>query len=102
MPFVLPISGLRQTIEGIEKQLAYYGDVRVMLRGATTARCAVSFEVAAPGYGADTVAEFMYRERYHRTAEGWLREAYLYEYRAFGSRAAHHQHGGWGIHQHCR
>ena len=101
MPFLLPIGGFRQTVDEIEKQLAYYGDVRSNVQGATTARCSVSFEVSAPGYGAETVAEFVYRERYRRAAGGWLREHYVYEYRAFRSRTAHHQHGAWGVHRHC-
>jgi hypothetical protein len=103
VPFVRQPGTFAQTLDEIAKRLANHGDVDAKDDGSATRRRRVSFLVAAPGYGAPTVAIFEYRERYRRMAEGWLREAYAFEYRPVTprSRRAHHQHGTWGIHQHC-
>ncbi len=67
------------------------------------ARVRLSFVVDAPGYGLPKEAELEFVEWYHRTAQGWLRERYVFEYRPVGSRRAHHfgQPGLEAAHQHC-
>jgi hypothetical protein len=102
MPFLRPAATLAQTLDEITKQLAKYGTVDASDDEGTRQRN-VAFVVAVPGYGVPTTATFEYRERYKRSAQGWLRDAYVFEYRTAAprSRRAHHQHSTWGIHQHC-
>ncbi|HUG06937.1 MAG TPA: hypothetical protein VMQ78_10360 [Candidatus Limnocylindria bacterium] len=82
--------------------MAKYGSVDASDDGGKRQRN-VAFVVDVPGYGFPTAATLEYRERYKRSAQGWLRDAYAFEYRTAEppSRRAHHQHVGWGIHQHC-
>ena len=103
MPFVRPARTFAQTLDEIAKRLARYGDVEAADEGTGIRRRDLSFVVTAPGYGMPLVATFEFRERYRRMAAGWLREAYVFEYRPLSpkSRRAHHEHGTWGIHQHC-
>jgi len=102
MPFLHAAATFTQTLDEITKQLAKYGDVEVSDDEGKRRRN-VGFRVDVPGYGLPTVLILDYRERYKRSAEGWLRDSYAFEYRtpAPRSRRAHHQHVGWGIHQHC-
>lgn len=102
MPFLRTAATFTQAFDETIKQLAKYGDVAASDDGGRRQRV-VAFVVDVPGYGAPSAATLEYRERYQRRAEGWLRDGYAFEYRTAGplSRRAHHQHVGWGIHQHC-
>jgi hypothetical protein len=102
MPFLRPAATFTQALDEIAKQLSKYGAVDASDDGGTRQR-SVAFVVDVPGYGAPTAAILEFRERYKRNAQGWLRDSYVFEYRtpAPRSRRAHHQHVGWGIHQHC-
>jgi len=93
----------QQGFEEIEKRLARFGRVESKDEGGATARRHVSFLLSIPGYQDLTEAIIEYHERYRRSREGWIRDAYLFEYRPQRprSRKAHHQHGAWGVHQHC-
>jgi len=102
MPFLRPAATFTQALEEITNQLAKYGSVDASDDGGRRRRN-VAFVVDVPGYGIRTVATLEYRERYKRSAQGWLRDRYVFEYRTPSprSRRAHHEHVGWGIHQHC-
>ncbi|MGH2490539.1 MAG: hypothetical protein ACRDF9_03440 [Candidatus Limnocylindria bacterium] len=102
MPFQQPTATFTQAFDEVTKQLAKYGSVDASDDGGKRQRN-VAFVVAVPGYGIPTVATLEYRERYKRSVQGWLRDSYIFEYRTASprSRRAHHQHVGWGIHQHC-
>jgi hypothetical protein len=102
MPFLRPTTTLAQTLDEITKQLAKYGSVDASDDEGTRQRN-VAFVVDVPGYGVPTVATFEYRERFKRSAQGWLRDAYVFEYRTAAprTRRAHHEHAPEGIHQHC-
>jgi hypothetical protein len=102
MPFLRTAATFTQALDEIEKQLAKYGSVEAS-DDEGTARRSVAFVVHVPGYGVPTAATLEYRERYKRSAQGWLRDGYAFEYRTAAprSRRAHHEHVGWGIHQHC-
>ncbi|MEP6694110.1 MAG: hypothetical protein ABJB39_05660 [Chloroflexota bacterium] len=91
-----------QALDEITKQLGKYGEVEVSDDEGRRRRN-IGFLLKVPGYGLPTAALLDYRERYKRSAQGWLRDSYVFEYRtpAPRSRRAHHQHVGWGIHQHC-
>ena len=102
MPFLRPSATFTHAFDEISKQLAKYGSVDASDDEGKRQRN-VAFVVDVPGYGVPTAATLEYRERYMRSAQGWLRDAYVFEYRiaAPRSRRAHHQHVGWGSHQHC-
>lgn len=102
MPFLRPAATFTQELDEIEKQLRKYGSVDASDDEGKRKRN-VAFVVDVPGYGLPRVATLEYRERYKRSAQGWFRDAYAFEYRtsARRSRRAHHQHTAWGIHQHC-
>jgi hypothetical protein len=91
-----------QALDEITEQLSKYGEVEVSDDQGKRRRN-IGFLVDVPGYGLPTSAMLDYRERYKRSAQGWLRDSYALEYRTSAprSRRAHHQHVGWGIHQHC-
>lgn len=93
----------QQGFEEIEKRLARFGTVESKDEGGATPRRHVSFLLSVPGYQQPTEAVLEYHERYRRSREGWIRDAYFFEYRPQRprSRKAHHQHGAWGVHQHC-
>jgi hypothetical protein len=101
---VVASGAFRQRVEAIEKMVASVGEPEALDTGGSGPRRSISFTVVAPGHGLPREATFEYRERYRRIAEGWLREAYLYEYRPASSpsRRAHHEHRPYGVHQHCR
>lgn len=100
---LVAFAAFQRRFEEIEKMLASVGEAETRDSGADRASRSVSFTVNAPGYGLPREATFEYRERYRRTDEGWLREAYEYEYRPQPppSRRAHHDHRPYGVHQHC-
>jgi hypothetical protein len=102
VPFLRPAATFAQTFDEITKQLAKYGAVDASDDEGTRQRN-VTFVVDVPGYGVPSTATFEYQERYKRSVQGWLRDAYVFEYRiaAPRSRRAHHHHTSWGIHQHC-
>lgn len=102
MPFLRTAATFTQAFDEVNKQLAKYGEVDASDDEGRRQRI-IAFVVSVPGYGAPTAATLEYRERYQRRAEGWLRDGYAFEYRTAAprSRRAHHQHVGWGIHQHC-
>jgi hypothetical protein len=101
VPYLLPLTGLAQQLDETEKLLSQLGTVGAELDEGPNMR--VSFKVDAPGYGLPTEAIFEFREWYQRTAQGWLRQRYAYEYRPGSGRKAHHM-GHPGLrraHQHC-
>jgi len=102
MPLLRPAATFAQDFDEIIKRLAKYGEVYASDETGQ-ARRSINFLVEVPGYGLPTAATLDYREEFKRSAQGWLRYAYIYEYRTAAprSRRAHHQHGAWGIHQHC-
>lgn len=102
MPFLRRAGTFAQAFDEIIKQLAKYGEVDAS-DDTGKRRRSVSFLVEVPGYGLPTAVTLDYREEFKRSAQGWLRDAYVFEYRTTAprSRRAHHQHVGWGIHQHC-
>ncbi len=102
MPFLQAAATFAEALDEITTQLGKYGEVEVSDDEGKRQRN-ISFFVSVPGYGLPTAARLDYRERYKRSAQGWLRDAYAFEYRTSApkSRRAHHQHVGWGIHQHC-
>jgi len=102
MPFLRTAATFTQAFDEITEQLAKYGSVDASDDGGTRQRN-MAFVVDVPGYGVPSAATLEYRERYKRSAQGWLRDSYVFEYRTAAprSRQAHHQHVGWGIHQHC-
>ncbi len=100
---LVPFGHFRQRVDAIEKLLGPLGDVAVEELAADGART-LKFVLMSPGHDLPTRAVFEYRERYERTGGGWLRDRYFYEYRPrpSPSRRAHHDHGPYGVHQHCR
>lgn len=99
MPILVPASGFAQGLDEIESRLLPFGSITVTDDGDASRR--VRFLVDAPGFGLPTVAVFEFVEWFDRTAQGWLRVRYKFEYRPAASRKAHHHHGSWGFHQHC-
>jgi hypothetical protein len=102
VPFLQTAATFAQALDEITKQLGKYGEVEAS-DDLGKRRRNIGFLVSVPGYGSPTAAVLDYRERYKRSAEGWVRDSYAFEYRTSSprSRRAHHQHIGWGIHQHC-
>lgn len=99
MPYLIPASGFGQAVDEVERRLRVFGDVTIADEGDAARR--VRFLIDAPGWGLPPAATFEFVEWFDRTAQGWLRVRYKFEYRPTSSRRAHHQHGREGFHQHC-
>lgn len=100
MPYFVPLAAFEQQLDEYARFLSQFGNVAASQDGRTDVR--VRFLVEAPGYGLPELAGFEYVEWYHRTAQGWRRERYKFEYRPLDSRRAHHMAiGPAAPHQHC-
>ena len=71
MPFLQAAATFAQALDEITKQLGKYGEVEVSDDEGKRQRN-ISFFVSVPGYGLPTAARLDYRERYKRSAQGWL------------------------------
>ncbi|MEK7862013.1 MAG: hypothetical protein AAB295_01975 [Chloroflexota bacterium] len=100
MAYLVPLAAFDQQLHEHARLLAQFGNVEASHEGRVDVR--TRFLVAAPGYGLPKQADFEFVEWYRRTAQGWLRLRYRFEYRPVNSRRAHHMAVGPAVpHQHC-
>lgn len=100
MPYLVPLAAFDQQLQEHARFLAQFGNVDAHYDGRVDVR--IRFLVEAPGHGLPKRADIEFVEWYRRTAQGWLRMRYKFEYRPADSRRAHHMAVGPAApHQHC-